>query len=258
MRRKSLPVPVKSALALGLSAALGLFAFRPDAGRLPAFLQTWSAWKLALSGSGAEARKLLDEVKPGNADDAAKLAFDRATLSALSGSWEDAAFGFAALAANSGSASGEAKPAVPPEETFFQLGNALYRLGESEEGDGRLNYWAMAVGAYGKSLAARYRQETWDNRAFVLEKLKEEAVRQGKATPRQGGGDGRETASGGTSDEDRKSFEERMRDAGAEDARLRKWLRQDGKAPETPQLPSEILRDLFGGGSGRSEEKKDW
>lgn len=267
-----LPRILSGLAALAAAGALCAWLLAPEAARSVPALASWAAWKEAKKLDLEKSRDLLEALSgavaglgTGGSTPAAassgsaaadrdRLAWDAATLDALSGSWQDAAAGFA-RAALSGST-------VPREDAFSQLGNALYRLGERDlEGTERLGAWALAVESYGKSLAAKFDQAVWENREFVLGKLREEARKQAEKRPGRpdsGGSDGQSGQQ--PSADDLRSLEQQMRDAARQDQELRKWLRPDGRKPAAPRLPSELLRDLMGGDAGGAGEgeKKDW
>jgi hypothetical protein len=263
---------IKIPLATVLAAALGMWLLAPEAARIGPALASWTAWRQARVMDLESARSTLDALSKtmsseamtatgaswkfptsssgSRKSDADRLAWDRAAVSALSGAWMDAATGFG-RAAGTGST-------IPKEEAFFQLGNALYRLGETGEGGAdKIGAWVMAVGSYGKSLSARFTDEAWNNREFVLKKLKEEIQKRQPQNDRpSSGGQG----GGQAGPDDLRSLEQQMRDAQRRDQELRKWLRPDGVKPKIQNMPSELLRDLMGnqeGGVGAGE-KKDW
>lgn len=63
-------------------------------------------------------------------------------------------------------------------DTLYNLGNSLYRLGEKEENQKRIQFWKEAIGNYTKSLALRSDMQTEENLAFVKEKLQQEERKQ--------------------------------------------------------------------------------
>ncbi len=63
-------------------------------------------------------------------------------------------------------------------DTLYNLGNSLYRLGEKEENQKRIQFWKEAIGNYTKSLALRTDIQTEENLAFVKEKIKQEEKKQ--------------------------------------------------------------------------------
>ena len=267
------PSPLFKALAAALAAAaLGAWLLAPEARRAPSALLSWQAWKLAKAGDIDAARDALEKAdaalpasgeararwswptgdEGGRKKDAQKTAWDAATLEAFSGSWTEAALGFA-RAAGSGSS-------LPKDAAFLQLGNALYRLGETgEAGPDPRGAWKAAVAAYEKSLEEKYSQDAWDNREFVAGKLRQEnQKRQGQK--QQGQGDPQEGQGGqgaSASPEDERSLERQMDDATRRDRELRPYLRPDGKRPQNVPTPSELLRDVMGGGA-EGGERKDW
>lgn len=63
-------------------------------------------------------------------------------------------------------------------DTLYNLGNTLYRLGEQEQDEKRIEFWRESIGKYTKSLSIRIDQETEENLAFVQEKLRKEEKEQ--------------------------------------------------------------------------------
>lgn len=263
---------LKILVATVFVVALGVWLFAPESTRISWSLASWTSWKQAKNLSLDTAQTTLKNISgalqeyqknpptewwqfsatSSGTTDSDRLAWNQTTLSTLSGAWLDAVKGFA-QAAGTGSS-------LPKDEAFFQLGNALYRLGESKNDEmEKIKIWIGAVTAYGKSLALDYRDTTWENREFVLQKLKEEIQKiqpdQKSSSPGQGGSQGQQPTA-----DDLRSLEQQMRDAARQDQELRKWLRPDGQKPQTPRLPSELLRQLMGGDEGGvgESEKKDW
>ena len=262
----------KALVATLVAAALGAWLLAPEAARTQVALQSWRAWKLAKAGDLDAARETLGKVRMarpasgearprwawlaedgrGRRADAQKNAWDATTLDALSKSWTQAALGYA-LAAGSGSS-------LPKDEAFFQLGNALYRLGGSGgAGPDPRGSWKAAVAAYEKSLEQAYSQDAWANREFVLEKLRQENQKrqdqnqQGQGDPQEGTGG----QSASASPDDERSLERQMDDAAESDRKLRPNLRLDGQIPDRVFMPPELMNDLMRDGRG-NWEKKDW
>lgn len=267
------PVPriLKITLAAVLAGALGAWLLAPEGARVAPSLASWTAWKQARELGLDDARSTLDAVSGALAiisgtgarwdfpatssgtkkSDADRLNWDRATAHMLSGAWTDAAFGFA-LASDTGST-------IPRQTAFSKLGDVLYRIGESGDAD-PVTAWKLAVAAYGKSLVAAYDDDVWNNREFVLKKLREEERKNASKNgqPQKNGQQGQ--GGSNASPEDKRSLEQQIRDAARSDQELRRWLRPDGQKPQMPRLPSELLQKIMGGdsGGGGQDEKKDW
>lgn len=65
-------------------------------------------------------------------------------------------------------------------DILYNLGNALYRLGEKEKNEERLRFWKESIGSYARSLSIRTDRETEENLAFVRSKFEKEMKEQEK------------------------------------------------------------------------------